>query len=176
MDVYFFRHANAGESLADPKADEKRPLDQLGVEQSQRMGRILAALDVKLDAIISSPLVRAKQTAALSATELGYTKSVLLEKALRPDGKLEDFVQILRRHSKSTAVMVVGHNPNLSEFVSLLLTDEEDDEVVELKKGSVAKLEWKPRRSRLHWILAPRLVQAVEETSTTRSRPKTSRK
>ena len=176
MDVYFLRHANAGESLPDPKEDEKRPLDQLGIEQSQRMGRVLAALGVKLDAILSSPLVRAKQTAALAATELDYTKSILLEKALRPDAEFEDFEQILRRHSKTEAIMVVGHNPNLSEFLSLLVSDEETANAIDLKKGALALVEWKPRRSRLHWILPLRLVQAVEETSATRSRPKTSRK
>lgn len=176
MDVYFLRHANAGESLADPKQDEKRPLDQLGIEQSQRISRVLAGLGVKLDAIISSPLVRAKQTAALAAAELGYTKSVLLDKALRPDAEFEHFQQILRRHSKTESIMVVGHNPNLSEFLSLLVTDEETAQAIDLKKGALARLEWKPRRSSLHWILTPRLVQAVEETSATRSRPKTSRK
>lgn len=176
MDVYFLRHANAGESLDDPKEDEKRPLDQSGVKQSKRVGRVLAGLEVKLDAIISSPLVRAKQTAALAAAELGYTNSILLEKALRPDGEFEDFEQILRRHSKAQSIMVVGHNPNLSEFLSLLVSDEENDKAIDLKKGALARLEWKPRRSQLHWILIPRLVQAVEETSAVRSRPKTSRK
>ena len=176
MDVYFLRHANAGESLADPKEDEKRPLDQLGIDQSQRMGRVLAGLGVKLDAVISSPLVRAKQTAALVATELGYTKSVMLEKALRPDAEFEDFEQILRRHPKTDSVLVVGHNPNLSEFLSLFLSDEKSTDTTELKKGALALVEWKPRRSRLHWLLPPRLVQVVEETSATRSRPKTSRK
>lgn len=176
MDLYFLRHANAGESLADPKQDEKRPLDQVGVEQSQHMGRVLKALDVKVDLIISSPLVRAKQTAALAATALGFQKSLLLEDSLRPDAKFQDFRDLLRRHAKENAIMVVGHNPTLSEFLALLVSDEATDSTIELKKGAVAKVQMKRRRPLLQWILTPKLVQTVQEASASKSRAKTSRK
>lgn len=176
MDLYFLRHANAGESLPNPKQDEKRPLDELGVEQSQRMGRVLAAMGVEVDAIISSPLTRATQTAALVAAELGYEKSVLIENALRPDADFEQFRDLVRRHTKQKAVMVVGHNPTLSEFLSLLVSDEATDSTIELKKGAVAKVELKRRRPLLQWILTPKTVQVIQEASATRSRPKTSRK
>ena len=176
MDIYFLRHANAGESMANPKQDEKRPLDELGVEQSRRMGRVLAALGVEVDAIISSPLTRATQTAALVATELGYQKSVLLVNSLRPDAKFEQFRDLLRQHLKQKAIMVVGHNPTLSEFLSLLVSDEAVDSTIELKKGAVAKVEFKRRRPLLHWMWTPKTVQAIQEATATRSRPKTSRK
>ena len=175
MDVYFLRHASAGESLPNQKQDEKRPLDTLGIEQSKRMGKVLAKLEVKLDAIISSPLTRATQTAALVAQEIAHQKSVLFEDSLRPDAKFEDFHDLLRRHSKQNAIMVVGHNPTLSEFLSLLVSDEAADSTIELKKGAVAKIELK-KRPVLEWILTPKTVQMAQEASATRSRPKTSRK
>jgi phosphohistidine phosphatase SixA len=65
MIVYFLRHANAGEPMANPKKDEKRALDKEGIGQCGTVGRALAALDVQVDAIISSPLKRAAQTASL---------------------------------------------------------------------------------------------------------------
>ena len=65
MILYFLRHASAGEHLATPKKDEKRALDQEGIEQCGYVGRALAALDVQVDAIVSSPLKRAAQTASL---------------------------------------------------------------------------------------------------------------
>lgn len=176
MDIYFLRHANAGESLADPKQDEKRPLDELGVEQSQQMGRVLKALEVKVDEIISSPLARAKQTAGLVATALGFEKSLLLDNSLRPDAKFEDFRQLLRRHAKKDAIMVVGHNPSLSEFLSLLVSDEATDSTIELKKGAVARVQMTRRQPTLQWILTPKTVQAAQEAWASRSRPKTSRK
>jgi phosphohistidine phosphatase len=176
MDIYFLRHANAGESLANPKQDEKRPLDELGIEQSQRMGQVLAGLELQLDAIISSPLERAKQTAALVANVLGFDKSLLLENCLRPDAKFADFRDLLRRHAKQKAIMVVGHNPTLSEFLTLLVSDEATDATIELKKGALAKVEMEKRRPVLQWILTPKMVKTIQEASATRSRPKTSRK
>jgi phosphohistidine phosphatase len=176
MDIYFVRHANAGEHTADPKQDEKRPLDELGIKQSQDMGAALKALKVQVDVIISSPLTRATQTAAHVAQQLGYEKSVLLDSSLRPEGKFDKFRQLLQRQSGKTAIMVVGHNPSLSEFVSLLVSDEAANSTVELKKGAVAKLELKSRKPSLQWILTPKTVEAIQEASTTKSRPKTSRK
>lgn len=175
MNVYFLRHASAGEHLPNPKQDEKRPLDGLGVDQSKRMGKVLARLAVEVDAIISSPLTRATQTAALVAQEIGHEKSVLLEDSLRPDAKFEDFHDLLRRHTRQKAVMVVGHNPTLSEFLSLLVSDEATDSTIELKKGAVAKVELK-KRPVLEWILTPKTVRMAQEASAARSRPKTSRK
>jgi phosphohistidine phosphatase len=176
MDLYFLRHANAGESLKDAKQDEKRPLDELGVQQAQQMGRVLHAMGVEVDVIVSSPLVRAKQTAALVATALAFDKSLLLEDSLRPEAKFEDFRQLVRRHAKKSAIMVVGHNPTLSEFLSLVVSDEATDATIELKKGAVAKVQIKRRRPSLQWILTPKTVDAAQEASASRSRPKTSRK
>ncbi|MGZ4788274.1 MAG: phosphohistidine phosphatase SixA [Terriglobales bacterium] len=176
MDIYFLRHANAGQSLADPKQDEKRPLDQLGVDQSQQMGRVLKALNLELDAIVSSPLARTKQTAALVAEELGFKKSLLLDDALRPDAKFEDFRQLVRRHAKDNAIMVVGHNPTLSEFLSLMVSEEATDSTIEMKKAAVAKVQMERRQPTLQWILTPKTVEAAQEASASKSRPKTSRK
>ena len=176
MDIYFLRHANAGESLADAKQDEKRPLDQLGIEQSQQMGRVLKALDLDLDAIVSSPLVRAKQTAALVADELGFRESLLLDDALRPDATFEEFRRLLKRHEKENAIMVVGHNPTLSEFLSKLVSAETTATAIELKKGAVAKVQVKRKEPVMHWLLTSKTVHAAQEASASRSRPKTSRK
>ncbi len=67
MEIYFLRHASAGEAKLNPAKDEQRPLDKLGIEQCHIVGRALAALKLGLDAIISSPLVRAQQTASIVA-------------------------------------------------------------------------------------------------------------
>ena len=71
MIIYFMRHANAGEKRADPVKDEKRPLDKDGVLQCRYVGALLAALDVQVDQVITSPLKRATQTASLVGNEIG---------------------------------------------------------------------------------------------------------
>src|SRR5579864_2746678 len=104
MIIYFVRHASAGQKKANPKKDEKRPLDPDGVLQCTQMGRILASMEVTVDAVISSPLKRATQTAALVVNEIGYDGKVHLENGLRPEAKYEHFREMLRKYPKADAV------------------------------------------------------------------------
>ena len=118
MVVYFLRHASAGQKRSSAKQDEKRPLDKEGVVQSRHIGRLLAAMNVELDAIVSSPLKRATQTAALVANEVGYEGKIELAVAMRPDSRFDSFRIMLEKYQRKEAVMVVGHNPSISEFAS----------------------------------------------------------
>jgi phosphohistidine phosphatase len=165
MIIYFVRHASAGERKANPKKDEKRPLDAEGVHQCTQMGRILAAMEVSVDAVMSSPLKRATQTAALVANEIGYEGKVSLENALRPDAKYEHFRDMLRKYSKADAVMVVGHNPNFSEFLGSTIAANGNAAHIEMKKGSVAKVEREQKRFALHWLITPRLAKAAGDAN-----------
>ena len=122
MDIYFLRHANAGEPKVNLTKDEKRPLDKLGIEQSHDVGRALAALDVNPDVILSSPLRRATQTAAVVANEMGHEDKVITDAALRPEASFEKFQELLRRHSRREAIMVVGHNPSMTLFLNQLIS------------------------------------------------------
>jgi phosphohistidine phosphatase len=176
MDLYFLRHASAGQSLSNPKQDEKRPLDQQGIEQSQQMGRLLAALEVEFDAIITSPLTRALQTAELAANEVGQEDRIVQDDALRPDASYDQFQELLRKHAREKAVMVVGHNPNFSEFLSLLISENASESTVELKKGALAKVDVKQQRGSLRWHITPKLLTVAQTTLASSSRPKTSRK
>src|SRR5258707_1150421 len=135
MVLYFLRHASAGEKFINPKKDEKRPLDPAGIEQCGYVGRALAALDTHVDAVISSPLKRAAQTASLVANEMGYEGKIQFHDGLRPNASFADFRRLLGTYAKSEAIMVVGHNPNLSEFVGRCISEAGCEAVVDLKKG-----------------------------------------
>ncbi len=175
MIVYFLRHASAGQAKADPEKDERRPLDKEGIEQCGNIGRALAAMDVHVDAIISSPLKRATQTASLVGNEVAFEGKLVLDNALRPDATFAQFRELLARQEKAEAIMVVGHNPSLSEFVSLLITARGTESAVDLKKGAVARVEVE-KSATLQWCLTPKLVRAIYDNSANNSRPKTSRK
>ena len=164
MIIYFLRHASAGERKKNPRKDERRPLDAQGIEQCGDVGRALSALDVAVDAIISSPLKRATQTAALVGNEIGYERQLFLEKALRPEATFEQFREMLRKYSKADALMVVGHNPNFSEFLGKTISPRNSTAHIDLKKGSVARVETDGKSSVLHWCLTPRLIRAILET------------
>lgn len=176
MLVYFLRHASAGQHKSDPAKDEKRALDEDGIEQCRYVGAALAAFDTQVDVVISSPLKRATQTASLVGNEIGYDTKLQIDNALRPEATFEQFRDLLRRNSKHDAIMVVGHNPNLSEFASLLLSEGSADSGVDLKKGAVAKLQADSKRATLEWCITPKIVRTIYTTSAARSRPKTSRK
>jgi phosphohistidine phosphatase len=176
MIVYFLRHANAGEHLVDPRKDEKRALDKEGIEQCGIVGRALAALDVQVDAMISSPLKRAAQTASLVGNELSYEGKLQLEDALRPSASFTDFRRLLEKHSKQEAIMVVGHNPNLSEFLGRSISETGCEAGTELKKGAVAKVEMGRNAAVLQWCLTPKILRLLYAAAAESSRPKTSRK
>src|SRR6266436_10306066 len=141
MIIYFLRHANAGERVNNPKKDEKRALDQIGIEQCGNVGRALAALDTRVEVIISSPLKRAAQTASLVGNEMGYEGKLQLEDALRPSASFADFRKMLDKYAKRDAIMVVGHNPNLSEFLGRSISETGCEATLELKKGAVARVD-----------------------------------
>lgn len=165
MIVYFVRHASAGQKKFSPKKDEKRPLDAEGIHQCTQMGRILSSMQVAVDAFISSPLKRATQTASLIANEIGHEGKLNIENALRPEAKYDHFRDMLRKYSKLEALMVVGHNPNFSEFLGRMVVPNGDRAYVDMKKGAVAKIESAQKKFVLHWLLTPRLAKASEDAS-----------
>lgn len=175
MIVYFLRHASAGERSRDAKKDEARPLDREGIQQCGLMGRVLAAMDVQVEAVISSPLKRASQTAVLVSNELGYDGKFIFDDSLRPEGGFEKFRELLAKRSRDEAILVVGHNPNLSDFLGRCI-GRRDEARIDLKKAAVAKVDFGKRRGVLEWCLTPRLARAAQEAIPSSSRPKTSRK
>ncbi len=176
MLVYFLRHASAGSHMVNPKKDEKRALDSDGIDQCRTIGRALVALDVQVETIISSPLKRATQTASLVGNEIGYEGKLILDPALRPEADFAAFRELLERNSRSDSIMVVGHNPSLSQFLGRTISDNGSEASVDLKKGAVARVEWSRNSGVLNWCLTPKLVRSIYASATDSSRPKTSRK
>lgn len=176
MILYFLRHASAGDHFVNPKKDEKRALDKEGIEQCGYIGRALAALDVQVDTIVTSPLKRCTQTASLVGNELGYEGKLQLDPGLRPEAGLADFRKLLEKYAKQEAILVVGHNPNLSQFLGAAISDSGCEASLELKKGAVAKVEMRRTSGTLQWCLTPKVLRTLYDTAVESSRPKTSRK
>ena len=176
MIIYFLRHASAGQSVANPRKDEKRPLDKDGIEQCGIVGRALAALDVQVDTIISSPLKRAAQTASLVGNELSYEGKLQFDDALRPGATFADFRRLLEKYARLEAIMVVGHNPNLSEFLGRAITEGGRAASADLRKGAVAKVEMGRTSGTMQWCVTPKILRTLYAVAAESSRPKTSRK
>jgi phosphohistidine phosphatase len=176
MIVYFLRHASAGHHIANPARDEKRPLDEQGIVQCTDVGRALNAMDVHVDAVISSPLKRATQTASLVGNEMGYEGKLQIEAALRPGATFADFRRLLEKYARQESIMVVGHNPNLSQFLGTVISESGCEASVELKKGAVARVDMRRNSGTLQWCLTPKALRTLYTAAVESSRPNTSRK
>jgi phosphohistidine phosphatase len=176
MILYFLRHASAGEHLATPKKDEKRALDKEGIEQCGFVGRAMAALEAQVDCVVSSPLKRATQTASLVGNEIGFEGKIQIEAGLRPEATFADFRKIVEKHARQEAILLVGHNPNLSQSLGAIISEAGGEASVELKKGAVAKVEMRRSSGTLLWCLTPKVARALYATAVESSLPKTSRK
>ena len=183
MNIYILRHASAGIKRVNPILDRKRPLDKEGKRQCLQLAHVLNAMKLQFDVIISSPLKRSMQTASFVGTEMGYEQKILSSPALAPEGTLADFQKLLREYADFENVLVVGHNPNLTSFVSSLLIPAAACPAmsgglipVRLRKGSLARLNMARGPATMQWLLDARTVRSLYATSTDKSRRKTSRK
>ena len=175
MNLYLMRHANAGLSRVNPLLDKKRGLIKEGKEQCVLMARLLSALNVQIDVIVSSPLKRALQTAQYVGTELGFDSKVEISQALAPDADYPAFQDLLAKYTDREGVLAVGHNPNLFQFLGRLVTGNGGANL-RMRKGSVARVDLDRHPPQLQWLLDPRTARSVYASVGKSSRPKTSRK
>jgi len=175
MILYLMRHAEAGTSRANPVLDLKRGLVKEGKQQCMLMARVLGALKAPIDTIVTSSLKRARQTAQLVGTELGFDGTVEISPSLGLDGTYADFQKMLAKYADREGVLVVGHNPNLFQFLGRVITGN-GGAAIRMRKGSIACVRADRHPPRLLWLLDPRTARAIYASVTKSSRPKTSRK
>ena len=175
MILYLMRHADAGVPRDNPKPDSKRALVKEGKEQCMLMARMLGALRVQIDVVVSSPLKRAMQTAQFVATELGYEAKVEVSTALGLDADFSAFQKLIEKYADREGVLLVGHNPNLFKFLGRIITGN-GAAGVRMRKGSVARIDMSKHPPLLQWLVDPRMARWIYASATKSSRPKTSRK
>jgi len=130
MLLYFLRHAEAEDS--GPSGDYSRRLTENGRQRSREAGAALAALGVHLDLILTSPLVRAEQTATLVGEALRV--DVAPERLLGGNFDLPSLAEIVAQHETTRDLLLVGHEPDFSYVVGQLIGVAS----VEMKKGALA--------------------------------------
>jgi phosphohistidine phosphatase len=175
MNLYLMRHANAGLSRGNPVLDAKRALIKEGKEQCMLMARVLSALKAPVDVIVSSPLKRALQTAQFVGTELGYEAEVEISPALGLNADYAAFQQLLAKYAKYEGVLMVGHNPNLFQFLGRMITGN-GGAAIRMRKGSIARVDMDRHPPLLRWLIDPRMARSIYASVAKSSRPKTSRK
>ena len=160
MKIYILRHGEAAEH-GDPRFKEnERPLTPKGLQRTKQLAHALREMEISFGAILSSPLLRAKQTAEIVAR--GLDKKTELTDALTPSGSMEKLVgQINMIRPVPESVLLVGHEPYLSGFTSLLCVGG-PDLPLKLKKGALVRLEVENlmcgKCAILEWVVQPRLI------------------
>lgn len=182
MNVYLLRHGSAGTRRSNPLLDLRRPLDKNGKRDCLLLGNTLTTMNISFDLIVSSPLKRSLQTASLVGTETGYEQKILLSDALAPSATFAQFEKLLVDCAGHESLLIVGHSPNLVQFLGLLMQPAQQTQAsrppaaVRLRKGAIARLNLERGAATLQWMLDPRIIRTLYATETTRTRRKISRK
>ena len=123
MDLFILRHGEAGKRIAPGHNDARRPLTVAGEEEITEIAEALERIGIRFDIILTSPLKRAYQTADIVAKEFKAQKKMQKLQELSPEGNRSDLYEKLSSFKEGTSILVVGHNPYLSEMVSEMMTD-----------------------------------------------------
>jgi phosphohistidine phosphatase len=156
--LHLLRHAHAGDPDRWLGDDAARPLSEKGRRQAERLGRLLAATDEAPDVFITSPKVRAAQTAEIVAAALGGVR-VTVDDRLAWGVGLDALSDILGAAADADRPCVVGHDPDFSELLGELI----GTQAVPMRKGAIARVDVGSRtlatgRGVLRFLLPPDVV------------------
>ena len=162
--LYLVRHGIA-EDRSSSGRDEDRSLSQEGTVKLQRAAAGLSALDIQLDTITASPLLRARQTATIMRDALAEGLEITIDPELRPEADIEAVAQRLQVGAGARSMMLVGHEPSISALAAALLTGSPHGARLPFKPGSVAAIELPNLppvdRGTLRWFLTPDLLDRL---------------
>ena len=158
MEVYILRHGEA-EMRRPGRADAGRKLTAGGKRDLKAVLKIARKLGAAPQMILTSPLRRAQETAAIAAAVLRSNR-VVETKALLPGASPELVWKEIGAQQKVDSILIAGHNPHLGSLISLLL---EAALMVDLKKGALVRITTQsklgPPRGVLKWMITPKMAK-----------------
>ena len=154
--LYLLRHADAGDPMAWPGDDDERPLSAKGKRQARRLGSLLAEIGWQPDLILTSPKVRAAQTARIVGRAVEVKPDE--EDRLAAGFDVGDIGGMLAAHPDARRVVLVGHDPDFSSVASSLT-----GAAIELRKGAIARIDLQDSspaagQGALRWLIPPGVV------------------
>jgi phosphohistidine phosphatase len=168
MNLYIIRHAIAAdEGTSDYESDSQRPLTDKGRKKMRQIAKGLRNLGVEFDLILSSPYVRARETAEVLADVFKMKKKIAFSDNLIPLGNPELLITEVNEKYSVDSIAVVGHEPHLSTLVGLLTAENAKIDIT-LKKGGVCYLSaddlHQEHRATLEWLLTPGILMEISDT------------
>lgn len=162
--LYLVRHAIAFERDSDKWPDDaKRPLTHKGIARMREVVDGLLELNVEIDLVVTSPLVRAKQTADVILAGLPDPPELVISDAMSPTGSPSAVAEALAHHTKVKSIALVGHEPSLGELGAWLLGAKNP---LAFKKGGVACIDMPTLPlvgpGQLVWLATPRMLRGLD--------------
>src|ERR1043166_1097444 len=167
MNLYLLRHGIAvpGDEPGI-ESDHERPLTSKGAKRMRKAAKGLRRLGIGFDAILTSPLIRARQTADIIAAALGLESELHEISGLAPESSVDNLLFGLTRFQNREHLLLVGHQPLLGDAAAYLLRGK--DKVpynIPLRKGGICRLEIDgvppATPATLHWLLVPKQLRLL---------------
>ena len=162
-EIYVIRHAVAEERGDAWPDDAKRPLSEDGMQRMRKASKAVARLGVSIDVVLSSPLVRTRQTADIFAAAFSPHPAVVNVDALAPDGGPAGVIAELEKHAKKKRIALVGHEPGLGELAARLVGLRH---ALEFKKGAICRIDFDALPPKgvgmLRWFLTPKILKSLK--------------
>lgn len=166
LELYLVRHAVAALRGPDYPDDAERPLTPEGVDRWRRSAAGLREIGVAVDVVLTSPLVRAQETAEILAATLKPKPRLTVAEALAPGRKPAEALALIAKYAAAprgaSRLALVGHEPDLGELAARLLGAKG---VIEFKKGAVCRLDvdraMPAGPATLRWFLPPRVLRGL---------------
>lgn len=161
LELYMIRHGLADKKIEDEINDDERPLNKKGKEKMKDIAKGLKELKISFDIILTSPLLRSKESAEILNAYCSDTKEVTVTDLLVPGASYNNLIKFLNKFKDVKKVAIVGHEPFLSSFASYCLSKNKNS-LMNLKKGGVLMLEIdeviKPGQCILSWLMEPKQI------------------
>lgn len=162
MTLYLMRHGIAEDALL-LQSDADRKLTEKGTLRTAMVAKAMKAFAPSIDRIISSPYIRAMETAEIIARILGLEPNILSDRRLTPGGSYQGFSELLKENDDAENILITGHEPSMGDFISGICAD--GKLMIDVKKASITAIEIYRLRPHavgvLHWSLPPRIIEAM---------------
>lgn len=156
MRLFFLRHGLANHPYWN-RPDFERPLTDQGKEKMVRTADTINKLNLDLELVLTSPLIRARQTAEILVENLELPVPLQLEERLSPGFDADALNEMLKDHREIQTLMVVGHEPDFSEVIEDVIGGGQ----IVVKKGSLARVDLyrtHPPQGELVWMIPPKVL------------------
>ncbi len=161
-ELYLIRHGLAEERSEAWPDDTKRPLTPRGLSRLKKEARGLVRLGIQFDVILTSPLVRAHQTAEALAAAFDPRPPIVNTEGLVPGGSFQTLTADLEKQARRTRIALVGHEPGMGELASRFAGARRP---LEFKKGAICRIDVDALPpggfGGLRWFITPRILRAL---------------